>query len=98
MAEASSIEWTQASWNPVTGCTPISLGCEHCYAMQLAKRLKAMGNPNYQNGFNLTLHQHMIKRPLQWKKPRYIFVNSMSDLFHEKVPFDFIQNVFNVMG
>lgn len=93
----SSIEWTEATWNPVTGCTKISTGCKHCYAERMAKRLQGMGQPNYANGFKLTLHQHMLERPLQWKKPRMIFVNSMSDLFHRDVPLDFIRRVFDVM-
>lgn len=97
MSASSKIEWTSASWNPVTGCTKISLGCQNCYAERMARRLKAMGNPNYSNGFNVTLHPQMLTRPLLWKKPCHIFVNSMSDLFHEDVPLDFIKNVFNTM-
>ena len=93
----STIEWTNATWNPVTGCTKVSSGCKHCYAERMAHRLKAMGQPNYTNGFNLTIHQHMLERPLSWKKPSLIFVNSMSDLFHKDVPLDFIQQVFDVM-
>ena len=97
MAINSSIEWTGATWNPVTGCTPISLGCENCYAKRMAKRLQAMGNQNYANGFELTLHENMLARPLAWKKPSVIFVNSMSDIFHEAVPLDFIQRIFATM-
>ncbi len=97
MSENSPIEWTESTWNPVTGCTPISIGCNNCYAMRMAKRLKAMGNANYVNGFDVTLHKDMLNRPLSWKKPRLIFVNSMSDLFHEKVPFEFIEAVFVTM-
>ncbi len=97
MATNSSIEWTESTWNPVTGCTKISPGCKFCYADRMAKRLKAMGSPNYQNGFKLTLHDHVIYLPLSWKSPRTIFVNSMSDLFHEKVPVDFIKKIFDVM-
>ena len=93
----SKIEWTESTWNPVTGCTKISAGCEHCYAERMAKRLKAMGQPNYQNGFEVTLHEHVLEYPLKWKKPRTIFVNSMSDLFHEKVPTYFIKDIFNIM-
>lgn len=93
----SKIEWTEATWNPVTGCTKISSGCKHCYAERMAKRLQAMGQPNYANGFDVTLHEHMLKRPLQWKTPKTIFVNSMSDLFHKNVPFTFIEKVFHVM-
>jgi protein gp37 len=96
MAE-SSIEWTESTWNPVTGCTKISPGCKNCYAESMARRLKAMGQPNYRNGFELTLHEHMLERPLEWTKPQVIFVNSMSDLFHEHVPVEFILRVFGVM-
>jgi protein gp37 len=97
MANQSNIEWTDATWNPITGCTKISPGCKHCYAERMAMRLQAMGNPNYANGFELTLHEHMLELPLSWKKPQMIFVNSMSDLFHKDVPFEFIQRVFDVM-
>lgn len=97
MSEQSPIEWTQSTWNPVTGCTPISIGCNNCYAMAMAKRLKAMGNANYKNGFEVTLHEKMLSKPFEWKKPRLVFVNSMSDLFHEKIPFHFIKSVFSVM-
>ncbi|OMF24611.1 DUF5131 family protein [Paenibacillus sp. FSL H8-0259] len=97
MSTSSSIEWTEATWNPVTGCTKISEGCRHCYAATMAKRLHAMGNPRYENEFKLTLHPDLIELPLSWKKPRRIFVNSMSDLFHKDVPFEFIQKVFAVM-
>ncbi|MBI3895551.1 MAG: phage Gp37/Gp68 family protein [Acidobacteria bacterium] len=93
----SSIEWTESTWNPLTGCTKISPGCKHCYAERMAMRLQAMGQPNYRNGFKLTLHEHVLEAPLKWKTPQLIFVNSMSDLFHEKVPFDFIQKIFDVM-
>jgi len=93
----SSIEWTESTWNPVTGCTKISPGCAHCYAERMAKRLQAMGQVNYRNGFRVTLHENVLKLPLQWKSPQTIFVNSMSDLFHEDIPFDFIRRVFSVM-
>ena len=93
----SSIEWTEQTWNPVTGCTKISPGCKFCYAEKMAARLKHMGVKNYRNGFKLTLHHHMLDRPLQWKKPSIIFVNSMSDLFHQDVPESFIFEVFDVM-
>lgn len=96
MAE-SKIEWTDSTWNPVTGCTKVSPGCKNCYAERMARRLQAMGNPNYENGFSLTLQEHMLNRPLYIKKPQLIFVNSMSDLFHENVPFEFVQKVFAVM-
>ncbi len=97
MATKSSIEWTESTWNPLTGCTKISPGCKHCYAERMAKRLHAMGQPNYANGFKLTLHPQSLEIPLGWKKPQMIFVNSMSDLFHKDVPVDFIQQVFDVM-
>jgi protein gp37 len=98
MATNSHIEWTDATWNPVTGCTKISPGCKHCYAERLAGRLKAMGQANYRNGFDLTLQPHMLALPLSWKTPKRIFVNSMSDLFHTIVPTDYIRRVFDVMG
>ncbi|NDC79391.1 MAG: phage Gp37/Gp68 family protein [Chitinophagia bacterium] len=97
MATNSSIEWTDTTWNPLTGCTKISPGCKHCYAERMARRLKAMGQPNYANGFKLTLHEDMLDQPLSWRKPRTVFVNSMSDLFHRDVPTEFIQRVFSVM-
>jgi protein gp37 len=98
MAGNSHIEWTDATWNPVTGCSKISPGCKNCYAERMAKRLQAMGQPNYANGFQVTLHPHMLQLPLTWRKPRKVFVNSMSDLFHGDVPLDFIRQVFAVMG
>lgn len=94
----SSIEWTEATWNPITGCNKISPGCKHCYAERMAHRLKAMGQPNYVNGFDLTLHEKSLELPLGWKKPQTIFVNSMSDLFHKDVPAEFILRVFDVMA
>lgn len=97
MATKSKIEWTEATWNPVTGCSKISEGCRHCYAETMAKRLHAMGNPRYSNGFNLSLHYDLLDLPLKWKKPRMIFVNSMSDLFHKDVPKEFIFKVFETM-
>ncbi|MCH8044380.1 MAG: phage Gp37/Gp68 family protein [Planctomycetes bacterium] len=97
MAQTSSIEWTEATWNPVTGCTKISPGCKFCYADRMAKRLQAMGQPRYANGFDLTLQPDVVELPLRWKKPRVIFVNSMSDLFHEDVPVAFVQKCFEVM-
>jgi protein gp37 len=86
MAQQSPIEWTESTWNPVTGCTKISDGCKNCYAERLAKRLKAMGQKNYRNGFKLTTQPQALELPLKWKKPQTIFVNSMSDLFHKDVP------------
>ena len=97
MAINSSIEWTESTWNPITGCTKISPGCRYCYAERMAKRLQAMGQPNYINGFELALHEKVVELPLMWKKPQTIFVNSMSDLFHEDVPVKFIQKVFHIM-
>ena len=91
------IEWTDATWNPVTGCTKISQGCKNCYAERMAFRLQKMGQANYRNGFDVTVQPTMLDRPLHWKKPRMVFVNSMSDLFHSKVPDDFIEEVFDVM-
>ena len=93
----SSIEWTEATWNPVTGCTKISPGCTNCYAERMAYRLRAMGQRNYANAFKLTLQPHMLELPLKWRTPQVIFVNSMSDLFHKDVPEYYIQNVFDVM-
>ena len=93
----SAIEWTESTWNPVTGCDKISPGCKHCYAEAMARRLRAMGQPNYRQGFELALHPVMLERPLAWRKPQVIFVNSMSDLFHKDVPLPFIRRVFDVM-
>lgn len=98
MGVGSTIEWTESTWNPLTGCTKISPGCKHCYAERMAKRLQAMGQPNYANGFKLTLHEKALGLPLQWKKPQTIFVNSMSDLFHQRVPVEFILRVFETMN
>src|SRR3974377_1763442 len=97
MATKSTIEWTESTWNPLTGCTKVSPGCKHCYAEGMAKRLHAMSQPNYVNGFKLTLHPQALEIPLSWKKPQMIFVNSMSDLFHKDLPLAFIQQVFDVM-
>jgi protein gp37 len=97
MSTKSAIEWTESTWNPLTGCTKISPGCKHCYAERMALRLQAMGQPNYRDGFKLTLHEHALELPLHWKTPQMIFVNSMSDLFHKNVPLEFIQKVFQVM-
>lgn len=98
MADRSHIEWTEATWNPVTGCTKISAGCKNCYAERLAVRLQAMGNRRYRNGFNVTLHEDVIDLPKTWKAARTVFVNSMSDLFHDEVPLDFIRRVFHAMS
>jgi protein gp37 len=106
MAGSSAIEWTEATWNPVTGCDRVSPGCAHCYALDLAARLKRMGQAKYQRdgvrrssgpGFAVTLHPTALAAPLRWKTPRLVFVNSMSDLFHEEVPVEFIQQVFAIM-
>lgn len=93
----SSIEWTELTWNPVTGCDKISAGCKFCYAEVMAKRLKAMGVEKYQNEFKLTIHEDELATPYTWKKSKVVFVNSMSDLFHKDVPIEFIQKVFRVM-
>jgi protein gp37 len=98
MSFESSIEWTESTWNPVTGCTKVSPGCAHCYAERLASRLQAMGNPRYLHGFAVTLHEDLVTLPLRWSRPRTIFVNSMSDLFHESVPDSFIERVFDTMA
>jgi protein gp37 len=97
MSANSHIEWTEATWNPVTGCTKISAGCKNCYAERLALRLQAMGNRRYKNGFHITLHEDVVDLPKSWRISRMIFVNSMSDLFHEQVPLRFIRRVFATM-
>jgi protein gp37 len=97
MADNSSIEWTEATWNPLTGCTKISPGCKHCYAERMSRRLQSMGQLHYANGFQLTLHEDALAIPLRWKRPQNVFVNSMSDLFHSDVPLYFIRQVFAVM-
>lgn len=98
MGDKTGIEWTDATWNPVTGCDKISQGCKNCYAEVMAKRLQAMGQANYRNGFAVTLQPHMLELPLRWRRRRRIFVNSMSDLFHDQVPLDYIKQVFDVMA
>ncbi len=98
MSDMTSIEWTDATWNPVTGCSKISPGCRNCYAERMARRLQAMGSPNYQLGFELAMHYHVLELPLKWRKPRNVFVNSMSDLFHEDVPLVFIRRAFQTMN
>ncbi len=107
MADKSAIEWTEATWNPVTGCDRVSAGCDHCYALTLAARLKAMGQPKYQRdgdprtsgpGFGVTMHPAELDIPKRWRRPRVIFVNSMSDLFHPQVSADFVARVFEVMA
>lgn len=106
VADRSAIEWTEATWNPVTGCDRVSPGCDHCYAMTLAKRLKAMGSEKYQNdgdprtsgpGFGVTMHPQTLDEPFRWRNPRVVFVNSMADLFHAKVTLSFVREVFEVM-
>lgn len=104
MSVGTGIEWTDVTWNPTTGCRKVSPGCDHCYAATLARRLKAMGNPRYQNdgpdgpGFGLTLHSDKLDEPKLWRNPRRVFVNSMSDLFHSEVPVGFIESVFRTMA
>jgi protein gp37 len=98
MASKSAIEWTGATWNPVTGCTKISPGCLNCYAERMTRRLRAMGQPNYAKGFSVATHEHVLELPLNWKTPQLVFVNSMSDLFHKSVPVEFILRVFDVMN
>lgn len=94
----TKIEWTESTWNPVTGCTKISAGCQHCYAERMAHRLHLMGQPNYANDFQVTCHPQSLNIPLRMRKPQMIFVNSMSDLFHSEIPFEFLQRIFNVMN
>jgi protein gp37 len=98
MALHSSIEWTESTWNPVTGCTKVSAGCANCYAERMARRLQAMGQPNYARGFRVATHPEMLDLPLQWRRPQTVFVNSMSDLFHEDVPDRFVRRIFAVMN
>ncbi len=98
MASQTAIEWTDCTWNPASGCTKISAGCAHCYAERMARRLEAMGQARYRNGFAVTLHPEALEEPLGWKKSRLVFVNSMGDLFHEGIPLQFIQKVFDVMN
>src|SRR2546427_9633552 len=107
MAQTSPIEWTEATWNPVTGCDRTSPGCDNCYALTLARRLKAMGQPKYQRdgdprtsgpGFGLTCHPEVLVEPLRWRRPRLVFVNSMSDLFHPGIPDEFVGTVWDVMA
>ena len=93
----TKIEWTDASWNPITGCTKMSAGCQHCYAEVMARRLRAMGVDKYKDGFKVSLHEECLDEPLSWKKPKTIFVCSMSDLFHKDVPFEFIDRVMSVI-
>jgi protein gp37 len=98
MAQKTGIEWTESTWNPITGCDRISNGCDHCYAERMAARLQAMGSRRYLNGFKLTIHEDLFESPLRWKEPRVIFVNSMSDLFHEDIPAQAIMRIFNTMS
>lgn len=97
MRQSTGIEWTDATWNPVTGCSKTSPGCANCYAERLAKRLQAMGSSHYRLGFDVAWHEDALDAPLRWRKPRRVFVNSMSDLFHEDVPFEFVERVFDTM-
>ena len=98
MATGSKIEWTEATWNPVTGCTKISHGCKHCYAERMSRRLQAMGVAKYRDGFSVAVHPSVLRDPLRWRKPKLVFVNSMSDLFHQAVSTAFIEAVFEVMN
>jgi protein gp37 len=107
MSDRSAIEWTETTWNPTTGCDRVSAGCDHCYALTLARRLKAMGSAKYQTdgdprtsgpGFGITTHRDTLAAPFRWRGPRLVFVNSMSDLFHARVPTEFVQQVFKVMA
>lgn len=97
MGDKSAIEWTDATWNPVTGCTKITRGCDNCYAERLAERFRGTPGHPFENGFDLTLHPKRLSQPLSWRRPRRIFVNSMSDLFHKKIPMEFIDRVFDTM-
>src|SRR5262249_37569657 len=97
MADATSIEWTDATWNPVTGCTKISAGCDHCYAERFSERFRGTVDHPFESGFDLTLRPERLRQPLQWKRPRMVFVNSMSDLFHKKIPKDFVRSVLETM-
>ena len=98
MSSSSAIEWTEVTWNPVTGCTKISSGCDHCYAERMSRRLQAMGVEKYRDGFRVAVHPGTLGEPLRWRKPRVVFVNSMADLFHRAVPTAFIEKVFAVMN
>jgi protein gp37 len=98
MAQKSNIEWTESTWNPVTGCDRVSNGCDHCYAERMSARLQAMGSGRYRNGFDLTIHEDLFETPLRWKQPRVIFVNSMSDLFHESIPAPAVKKIFATMN
>jgi protein gp37 len=97
MSEKTGISWTESTWNPTTGCNKISQGCKNCYAEIMANRLKMMGSKKYANGFDISLHPGSLNEPLRWKKPRMIFVNSMSDIFHKDIPYNFIVDIFDVM-
>lgn len=98
MRGKSHIEWTESTWNPVTGCSKVSAGCKNCYAERMAARLKAMGTARYKDGFKPTVHEDLIDLPRKWRNPRLVFVNSMSDLFHKEVPTEFVQRVFETMN
>ena len=98
MSSSSRIEWTEVTWNPVTGCTKISSGCDHCYAERMSRRLQAMGVEKYRDGFRVAVHPETLREPLRWRKPRVVFVNSTADLFHRAIPTAFIERVFAVMN
>jgi protein gp37 len=97
MADRTAIEWTDATWNPVTGCTKVSAGCDHCYAERFSERFRGVPGHPFENGFDLTLRPERLEQPLRWKAPRMIFVNSMSDLFHKDIPYSFVDAVFDTM-
>src|SRR3954468_24490122 len=97
MAEKSTIEWTDTTWNPVTGCTKVSKGCDHCYAERFSERFRGVPGHPFETGFDLTLRPERVQQPLTWKRPRMVFVNSMSDLFHKKIPKEFVSRVFQTM-
>jgi protein gp37 len=97
MATQTAIEWTDATWNPVSGCTKLSRGCDHCYAERLAERFRGTAGHPFEHGFDLTLRPHKLREPLTWRKPRRVFVNSMSDLFHKEIPLSFVDQVFDTM-
>src|ERR1700724_2808089 len=98
MADGTQIEWTDATWNPVTGCSKITAGCDNCYAERFSERFRDVPGHPFENGFDLTLRPARLRQPLQWRRPRRIFVNSMSDLFHKEAPTTFIDSVFDTMG
>ena len=97
MSRQSPIEWTNSTWNPVTGCTKVSAGCDHCYAERLSERFRGVEGHPFESGFDLTLRPKRLEQPMQWRRPQLIFVNSMSDLFHKDIPTEYIERVFDTM-